>query len=338
MKFAMTSVTRRGAAVGCAALIVLALAACGGDSDDTATPSAAASATSAGATAHPSGHSGGAAPSPSPSAAGGSPAAAALTPDSTAAVQTIIDLYVAVNAKDYAAAYGKWANGGAASGKSAAEFATGYADTLRVSLQAGQPTTKGDTITVPATIRSVVNGGTDSSNGQSVQEFNGTYSLQQEGGAWHITAATLEQQPAPTEPPSNARDAVTALQSFYDAVAARNFPLAYTLWSDNGRATGADFETFVAGYAQTTSVVATFGNPERMAAAGSAFATVPAVVVSTQDDGSHKAFCGTYSLRGSNLPPYDLLGWQVDKAAIVEQTTHPTEGDIQNWVANGCPN
>lgn len=57
----------------------------------------------------------------------------------TAARQTVIDYYDAINARDYPRAYAMWGDNGAASGQSYEHFSGGYANTRSVKASVGQP-------------------------------------------------------------------------------------------------------------------------------------------------------------------------------------------------------
>jgi hypothetical protein len=59
------------------------------------------------------------------------------TPDDAAAV--VRDYYAAINGGDFARAHGLWADAGRASGKSATQFATGFADTTGISVEVMAP-------------------------------------------------------------------------------------------------------------------------------------------------------------------------------------------------------
>src|SRR6266545_6633120 len=70
------------------------------------------------------------------------PTAGATQPgqaDTTAAVQTVLDYYTAIEQKKFDDAYRLWANNGAASGQTLDQFKQGFANTAGVSLQLGTP-------------------------------------------------------------------------------------------------------------------------------------------------------------------------------------------------------
>lgn len=59
------------------------------------------------------------------------------------------------------------------------------------------------------------------------------------------------------------------------------------------------------GFTQTARVELVVGEVQSEGAAGSVYTTVPVVLFAHQQDGLRKAFCGTYELRRSNLPPFE---------------------------------
>lgn len=124
-----------------------------------------------------------------------------------------------------------------------------------------------------------------------------------EAGADAGAGATDGVQPLP--PPAEAQagepsvaDAVAVVQEYYGAIAAREFPRAYALWSDGGRASGQDPKQFAAGFADTASVQVDVGAPGRVeGAAGSRYVEVPVSVAATRRDGSVHRYVGAYTLR-----------------------------------------
>src|SRR5689334_22108605 len=103
---------------GYSIILLLVLTACGLLSAEPSLPSSVPVAT--------------AALQPSVSAPTTSPAAGRT--DSTAAVQIVLDYYHTIAEKRYDQAYGLWAENGAASGQTRAEFQQGYAKTAGLSV------------------------------------------------------------------------------------------------------------------------------------------------------------------------------------------------------------
>ena len=126
-----------------------------------------------------------------------------------------------------------------------------------------------------------------------------------EGGDVGIQAPGLS-PPAPpttpTAPPAGAEpgaaDAAAVVRSYYAAITAGQYPRAYALWSDGGRASGQTGAQFAGGFSDTARVTASTGAPGRVeGAAGSRYVTVPVAVEAIQDDGTIRHYDGTSTLR-----------------------------------------
>lgn len=129
------------------------------------------------------------------------PAATDDGPGADAAVQVIRDYYGAINRREYGSAYGLWSGQGQVSGKSATQFAQGFAETGGVSVQIGQPgpvdAGAGQRyIEVPVTLVARQSDGSE-------KRFRGTYVLHRtvvdgataEQRAWRIQSANLTEAP-----------------------------------------------------------------------------------------------------------------------------------------------
>ena len=85
---------------------------------------------------------------------------------------------------------------------------------------------------------------------------------------------------------------------YYAAIDARDYAKAYSLWSNDGAASGQSFEHFSGGYANTRSVKASVGEPvDEQGAAGSRFIQVPVELKAAQNDGSQRDYRGRFTLR-----------------------------------------
>lgn len=89
------------------------------------------------------------------------------------------------------------------------------------------------------------------------------------------------------------------LESYYAAIGRGDYPQAYRLWSDSGRASGQTAAEFAEGYAETTSVRVTVGDGAIQGAAGSRYAEFPVEIHATTSDGIDQRFAGRYVLRRS---------------------------------------
>lgn len=95
--------------------------------------------------------------------------------------------------------------------------------------------------------------------------------------------------------PAAARQVVI---DYYAAIDARDYPKAYSSWSDDGAASGQTFELFSGGYANTRSVKANVGEPVgEEGAAGSRYIQVPVELTALQQDGSERRYRGRFTLR-----------------------------------------
>jgi hypothetical protein len=254
--------------------------------------------------------------------------------DTTAAVQIVLDYYIAIAQKQYDLAYGLWAQNGAASGQTRAEFQQGYANTAGLSVLLDRATVSGDTVTVPITILSVLN---QSDQTQQPQRFSGTYTLRQEAGGWRIANATIAGGDASAEPPASTGDALRVLQAYEQAIDEGNYSRAYTYWENNGTASQQSYTVFVQGFGSTDSVTLAIGPAQTNAAAGSVYTEVPVVILGQQRDGSRQSFCGTYRLRRANVPPFDTFGWRINSASILKLENAELDSDtIQRLLAGQC--
>lgn len=246
----------------------------------------------------------------------------------------MLDYYHAIAEKRYDQAYGLWAENGAASGQTRAEFQQGYAKTAGLSVLLDRPTASGDAVTVPIAILSVLN---LSNQTQQPQRFSGIYALRQEAGGWRIVSATIAESDASAEPPASTSDALRVLQAYYQAIDQGNYPRAYTYWENNGTASQQSYSVFVEGFASTDRVTLATGQAQINAAAGSVYTEVPVVVIAQQRDGSRQLFCGNYRLRRANVPPFDSFGWRIEQASILKlENAELDTNTIQRLLAGQC--
>ena len=304
--------------LGCGAALLVVLTACGLSRAEPARPSGAPAPT--------------AAPQPQESAPTTQPPAGFT--ESTAAVQVVLDYYIAIAQKQYDQAYSLWAQNGAASGQTRSEFEQGYANTAGLSVLLDRATVSGDALTVPITIPSVLN---RSDQTQRPQRFTGTYTLRQEAGGWRIASAKIAEGDAAAEPPASTGDALRVVQAYYEAIDAGNYPRAYTYWERNGTASQQSYTVFVQGFASTDSVTLATGQAQTNAAAGSVYTEVPVVVFPQQRDGSRQPFCGTYRLRRANASPFDTFGWRINSAATFQTpNVEPGSDTVRRLLNGGC--
>lgn len=118
---------------------------------------------------------------------------------------------------------------------------------------------------------------------------------------------------------SDADSAVSIIRSYYEAIDERRFADAYTLWSDNGRASGKSLAEFTAGFAETAHVKLETGLPSRIEpAAGSRYITIPVTITANLKSGVIQSFTGTYDLRRSVVDgaSAEQRAWRIYSASI----------------------
>jgi hypothetical protein len=262
------------------------------------------------------------------------PTPAAVTGDEVAAIQTVLDYYDAINQQAYDRAYRLWAQNGAASGQTLDQFKQGFDGTVRASVQIGKTSAQAGAVSVPIAIASVVN---VSAQEQQLRRFNGAYTVQLGANGWQLAGAKIAEVSGNTQPPADVGDPLAVLQAYYAAINVRTFGQAYTYWSNNGAASQQTFAEFYQGFAATDRVAIETGKPQIQGAAGSSYADTPIVIMATQTDGSQQTFCGTYMLRQLHVPPFDQLGWRIDRANIAPVANAQAGSDAaKRLLTNGC--
>lgn len=312
------------------------------DSTPAAQPTAAAPTSAPEPTAAPSPAQPTSAPEPTaapqPTTAPAPTSAASQPADSaTAAVQTVLDYYAAISDKKFADAYAKWANNGAASGQTLAQFEQGFANTAGVRLRLGTPKPGAPgAIDVPVLLISISND-PNPQQPQHVQQFQGSYSVAPGADGMRLASAAITETANPALPPAEWSDPDKLLQGYYDLINRRELAAAYTYWANNGASSTQSFAQFAQGYAATRQVAIELGAGQAGGAAGSIYDDIPALIVATQADGSQQAFCGTYTLRRLNVPPFDQFGWRIESAAIAPAAlVQPGSDQARQLLANGC--
>lgn len=123
----------------------------------------------------------------------------AAEPTSDDAIAVVRGYYAAIDARQYARAYGLWSGGGSASGQSPEQFAAGFADTSDVVVEPGAPgrmdaAAGSRYIEVPVSVRATREDG-------SVHRYAGSYTLRRavvdgasaEQRAWRIASADIRE-------------------------------------------------------------------------------------------------------------------------------------------------
>lgn len=128
--------------------------------------------------------------------------------------------------------------------------------------------------------------------------------------------------------PGNDRgDPLGTLASYYDAINARDYRRAYRFWDSQP----SPYEQFARGFADTERVrllVEPSTNLE--GAAGSVYAEIPTIVVSTTRSGNERVFSGCYVMRRSNVQD---RGWQIYRGDL---SPVPSSTRLSRILSQGC--
>jgi hypothetical protein len=137
----------------------------------------------------------------------------------------------------------------------------------------------------------------------------------------------------------NRNDPVAALKSYYNAINRKEYDRAYSYFDgapNPSPSVAPPYNEFVQGYADTKSVTLAVGKVETGAAAGSIYATFPAVVTATHTDGSTHLYAGCYTMRRTNFgiseDPNAVL-WRVYSAKLSEV---PANSSVDQLLAQSC--
>ena len=139
-----------------------------------------------------------------------------------------------------------------------------------------------------------------------------------------------EPDDGPKEPAEDDRsDPIATLSSYYNAINSRDFRRAYRYWESPP----SSYEQFERGFADTDRVRLLIEPSPRMeGAAGSSFADIPAIIISTTRTGGERVFAGCYTLRKSNVRD---TGWRIYRADV--SAVSPT-ARVSRLLAQSCRN
>jgi len=131
--------------------------------------------------------------------------------------------------------------------------------------------------------------------------------------------------------PQQADDPIAALNNYYRALNIGEARTAYKYWETPSQT----YEQFLRGFGDTTRVrILVEPSPQIEGAAGSSYAKVASVVISTQRDGTERVFAGCYVMRRSNVRADDdpqQKGWRIHSASLA-----PVVGKFSTLVAQRC--
>lgn len=224
----------------------------------------------------------------------------------TRAVQTLLNYYGAINQKQYLVAYTLLAT----PKQTLAQFTAQYENNIDSRLWVGAPEVDGNMVTIAVTVVTAVN---QKNGDQASQWTNETYTIKNNMiTSAVIVAATRKNELAPDQLMMNYYDARYNVQKNYQLL-----PMSYTMWQYNGGASSLSYDEFAHQFFFGDVFV---GDAQIDGSAGSMEATVPVVEASGDADsflkGYSYVFCGTYTLRRSDVPPFDQFGWQITQFNI----------------------
>lgn len=114
--------------------------------------------------------------------------------------------------------------------------------------------------------------------------------------------------------PHSGAAAKAAIERYYSALNARDFPTAWQVWGPDG-APRQTYEQFLKGYARTRQANVTVGTPGPVeGAAGSVYISVPVTVDAQLTNGRKQRFIGSYMLRQRNIETSQ--GWHITSANL----------------------
>ncbi|WP_269582388.1 hypothetical protein [Roseibium sp. Sym1] len=122
------------------------------------------------------------------------------------------------------------------------------------------------------------------------------------------------------------------VESYYFAISNRYYAQAYGYFSEN--AAPADFDSWVNGYSDTSSVKVKFGPTAPDPGAGRIYWALPVAVSAEKTDGTKQVFTGCYKIHMANPgmqsdPPYQPMG-------IVSATLKETAGTFDAATPGPC--
>lgn len=130
-------------------------------------------------------------------------------------------------------------------------------------------------------------------------------------------------------PRDDRNDPVGALAAYYSAINARDYRGAFGFWDS----APSSYEQFARGFGDTDQVRLLVDPSTRVeGAAGSVYADISAIVVSTMRNGGERVFAGCYVMRRSNVQD---RGWQIYRADV-----SPVSANIRlsRILSQGCRN
>jgi heat shock protein HslJ len=124
-------------------------------------------------------------------------------------------------------------------------------------------------------------------------------------------------------------DPVATLAAYYSAINARDYRRAFRFWDSPP----SSYEQFARGFADTDRVRLLVEPSTKVeGAAGSVYADIPAIVVSTVRNGTERVFAGCYVMRRSNV---EDRGWHIYSAGVSQVSANIR---LSRILSQGCRN
>jgi len=124
-------------------------------------------------------------------------------------------------------------------------------------------------------------------------------------------------------------DPLATLASYYDAINARDYRRAFGVWDSPP----SSYEQFARGFADTDRVRLLVDPATHVdGAAGSVYASIPAIVVATTRSGNERVFAGCYVMRRSNV---EDRGWHIYRGALSQVQSNTR---LSRILSQGCRN
>lgn len=128
-------------------------------------------------------------------------------------------------------------------------------------------------------------------------------------------------------PRDNASDPVATLASYFRAINSKDFRRAYRFWESPP----SSFEQFARGFADTDRVRLLVEPLARIeGAAGSLYAAIPTIIISTTRGGNERVFAGCYVIRRSNVRD---VRWQISRADV---SPFPSSARVSRMLSQSC--
>ncbi len=280
--------------------------------------------------------------------------------DRTDPVTALASFYNAINLYDYARAYGYWET--APRNASLAQFTQGYADTasviavVRLPVQIGVAAGSAYTALPTTLIANRYNG--------TPQTYTGCYVARRSNVPvgnevtpdpnWSLYQARVRTTTNPITPTlldqacvgtpyddsqlqrldfyDSRTSPIELLTSYYNAVNRREYERAYAYWEVAPQ--NASLAQFTQGFASTANVTVFAGlSLQAEGAAGSVYMSIPALLASTQNDGSQRLFAGCFVARRPNIEAPQNAAWSLYRGSLV--AVADTNAGMAR-VAQGC--